>query len=361
MAEENTSDQKTQDPTPRRLERAFEEGQIAFSSELLSGLILIVGAVFFWCCGSWFFTSLKDLIRQRFTYFDPMLQEPETILLRIRGHLQELGMVCLAMIAPIITVVLAGSLLQTRFNISTKPLEWNWSRIHPLQGWKRIFSLRSVNRGGIAIAKASCIIVISYWITMSRMNQVVATGQTALEYAIQVGGGLLLAIGAVTAVLMLVVGTIDYGFQWWKQRQDLRMTMHEVRDENKETEGDPQIKARIRRIANELSKKRLMQAVPKATVVVTNPTHFAVALRYDANEAAAPVVVAKGADFLAQQIIKIAKDSGVAVVERKPVARYLYFNVKTGQQIPVEIFHAVAEIINFIRQLDNRAADQQRA
>jgi flagellar biosynthetic protein FlhB len=356
MAQENTSDQRTEEPTPRRLERALEEGQIAFSTELIGGLILLVGVLFFFAMGGWFFGTLKDLIRQRFTYFDPMLQQPENILVRMRYHLQELVTIFLAMVVPIVAVVLAGSFVQTRFNITAKPLAWNWGRMNPLKGLKRIFSLRSVNRGAIAIAKATCIIVVSYWLTMSRMNLIVSTGQTTLEYAIQIGVSLLLTIGFVTAILMIVVGAFDYGFQWWKQRQELRMSLQEIRDENKEIEGDPLIKARIRRIANELNKRRMMQAVPKATVVVTNPTHFAVALRYDPNEAPAPVVVAKGADYLAQQIIKVAKENGVAIVERKPVARFLYFNVKMGQPIPVEIFQAVAEIINFIRQLNNRAS-----
>lgn len=356
MAQDNTSDQKTEEATPRRLERALEEGQIAFSSELISGLILLAGVLFFFAMGSWFFTALKDVIRQRFTYFDPMLAQPENILVRVRYHFQELLSIFLAMVVPIVAVVLAGSFMQTRFNLTTKPLVWNWGRMNPLQGWKRIFSLRSVNRGAIAIVKATCIIIVSYWLTMSRMNQIVASAQSPVEYSIEIGTSLLLYIGFITAILMIVVGAFDYGFQWWKQRQELRMTLQEVRDENKEVEGDPLIKARIRRIATELNKKRMMQAVPKATVVVTNPTHFAVALRYDPAEAPAPVVVAKGADFLAQQIIKVAKENGVAIVERKPVARFLYFNVKMGQQIPVEIFQAVAEIINFIRQLSNRAA-----
>jgi flagellar biosynthetic protein FlhB len=177
-----------------------------------------------------------------------------------------------------------------------------------------------------------------------------------MEYGLTVGTELLFEIGFLAAGLMLVVGVADYGFQWWKQQQDLRMTKQEVRDENKETDGDPQLKARIRRIATELSRKRNIRAVPSATVIVTNPTHYAVALRYDPNESPAPIVVAKGADFLAKQIIQVAKENGIAVVERKPVARYLYANVKVGQQVPYEVFQAVAEILNFIRQLDNRAA-----
>jgi flagellar biosynthetic protein FlhB len=225
----------------------------------------------------------------------------------------------------------------------------------PMEGWKKLFSVRAVNRGGIALAKSTCIILVSYWLTVNKLGEISATGQSTLEYAIDLGTQLVLYVGLLAAILMTVVGAIDYGFQWWKQRQDLRMTMQEVRQEHKESEGDPQIKARIRRIASQMSKKRMMQEVPKATVVITNPTHFAVALRYDEAESLAPIVVAKGADFLAQQIIKVAKENGVAVVERKPVARFLYFNVKLGKPIPAEMFQAVAEIISFIQQLNRRA------
>jgi flagellar biosynthesis protein FlhB len=355
MAEDKTPDQKTEDATPRRLERAFEEGQIAYSTELIGGLILVVGVIFFLAMGGWFVGQLKDMLRERFTHFEAMINHPESILLSLRQHVTQAGMACLALIVPLTAVILAGSMLMTRFNISSKPLEWNWSRMDPFQGWQRIFSLRSINRGAIAAAKATCIIVAGYWLTSNRMGEIAATGQTTLEYAIALGTELVLNVGLLTAILMTIVGVGDYGFQWWKQRQDLRMTMQDIRDEHKDSEGDPQVRARIRRIASEMSKKRMMQAVPKATVVVTNPTHFAVALRYEPSESAAPVVVAKGADFLAQQIIKIAKDSGVAVVERKPVARFLYFNVKIGKQIPAEMFQAVAEIINFIRQLNQRA------
>jgi flagellar biosynthetic protein FlhB len=354
MSENNTSDQKTEEATPRRLERAFEEGQIAFSSELVSGLMLIVGVLFFLTMGGWFVGMMKDILRERITSFEPMVRHPESILLSIKQHVIQAGVACLALILPVTAVILGGALLQTQFNISSKSLAWNWSRMDPFQGIKRIFSLRSINRGGIAVAKAACIILASYWMTVGRMGEITAAGQSSLENAIDLGTTLVLYVGLLTAVLMTIVGAFDYGFQWWKHRQDLRMTMQEVRDEHKDIEGDPQIKARIRRIANEISKKRMMQAIPKATVVVTNPTHFAVALRYDPEESPAPVVIAKGADFLAEQIIKVAKLNGVAVVERKPVARFLYFNVNVGKTIPAEMFQAVAEIINFIRQLNQR-------
>ncbi len=356
MADENTPDQKTGDATPRRLERALEEGQIAFSTELVSGLMLLTGLMFFLIAGNWFFQALQNLIRDRFTFFQPMINYPETILLALRKDFSQALLIALSIVVPVSTVILFISLMQTRFNFSTKPLALDWKKVNPWSGFKRLFSLRAANRGAVAIAKAASIVLAAYFLTKDRTEEIASAGANSIEHGLAVGTELLFAIGFLSAGLMVVVGVVDYGFQWWKQHQDLRMTKQEVRDDNKETDGDPQLKARIRRVANELSRKRNIRAVPSATVIVTNPTHFAVALRYDQNEAPAPIVVAKGADFLAKQIIQVGKDHGIAIVERKPVARYLYANVKVGQQVPYEVFQAVAEILNFIRQLDNRAA-----
>jgi flagellar biosynthetic protein FlhB len=356
MADENTPDQKTEEATPRRLERALEEGQIAFSSELVSGFMLLTGLMFFLITGSWFFKSLQSLIQARFTHFQTMIWYPETILLVIKKDFGQALLIAFSLVMPVSVVVLLISLMQTRFNFSTKPLALDWKKTNPLTGVKRMFSLRAVNRGAVAVAKSASIVLAAYLLTRARTGELASSGRASLEHGLTVGTELLFAIGFLAAGLMLVVGIADYGFQWWKQQQDLRMTKQEVRDEHKDVEGDPQLKARIRRIATELSRKRNIRAVPSATVIVTNPTHYAVALRYAPNESPAPIVVAKGADFLAKQIIQVAKENGIAVVERKPVARYLYANVKIGQQVPYEVFQAVAEILNFIRQLDNRAA-----
>lgn len=355
MAEDKSQDQKTEEPTPRRLEKALEEGQIAFSSELLGGLTLLTGLLFFLLMGRWFFEILQNMIRERLYFMQPMIEFPESILLAIRRNLVQIGWACLGVVAPIITVILMASLLQTRFNLSLKPLELKWKKLSPLQGWKRIFSIRSLNRGWVAVAKATALVLAAYLLVSSQLMQISASGRSSLDFAIQSGSQLILTIGILAAILMVVVGIADYGFQWWKQRQDLKMTLQEVRDENKEMEGDPQVKARIRRVANEISKKRMMQAVPQATVIITNPTHYAVALRYQPEESAAPIVIAKGVDHLALQMIKIGKEHGVAVVERRAVARYLYHQANIGQEIPYEMFQAVAEILNFIQQLDRTA------
>ncbi len=356
MADETDHDQKSEEPTPRRLEKALEEGQIAISAELLNGITLLTGFLFFLVLGAWFFSSLKSILRERFTFFEPMVHYPETILLAMRRDIGQAGVLLAGLIVPIAVIAVAASLLQTQGNITTKPLALNWKKLSVIAGLKRLFSLRAAVRGLVSLAKATSIVLAAYWLTRARLEEIAASGFTTFGQAVAIAVQLILAIGLMSAVLMVIVGAMDYGFQWWKQRQELRMTKQEVRDEYKEMDGDPHLKARIKRVANELSKKRMINAVPTATVVVTNPTHFAVALRYAPDEAPAPVVVAKGADYLAQQIIRAAKEHRVAVIERKEVARYLYAKVNVGQEIPYELFQAVAEILNVIRRLENQAA-----
>ena len=356
MSDDKTQEQKTEEPTHRRLEKALEDGQVAFSTELLGGLTVLVGMFFFLLAGKWFFETIQNSIRERLTFVEPMISYPESILLAFRRDLMQVSLACLGLILPIVVVTLLAGLMQTKFNISTKPLTLDWTKIQPDKGLKRVFSTRSLNRGLVAIAKSMAIVIAVYWLTKSRFPAIYASGQTTLEHTLGVGAQLILAVGFLSAALMVIVGVADYAFQFWKQNQDLKMSLQEVRQENKDNEGDPQIKARLRRLQNEMRKKRLKTDVPRATVVVTNPTHFAVALRYEASESDVPIVVAKGADHMAKQIIKIAKEHGIAVVKRKPVARFLYANVKVGQPIPFELFQAVAEILNFIKRMGNQAA-----
>ena len=349
------TNQPTQEPTPRRWEKAFEDGEIAFSSELIGGLIVLVAMFFFLGLGRWFFDALITTIRERLTFFEPMIIHPETVLFAFRRNLEQVGVACLGLMLVVAAVTLLAGTLQTRFNLSFKPLELKWNRISPQNGFKRIFSTRALNRGLISIAKTAAIVAAAYYITMGRSIEISQAGMKTFGEMLLVGAHLILAIGFTTAILMVLIGLVDLGFQLWKHKKDLMMTMQEVKDENKDTVGDPQIKARIRRLQNELSRKRVVQEVPKASVIITNPTHYAVALKYDPAVSNAPIVIAKGSDFLAMQIIQVAKQSGVPVVERKPIARFLYAHVKVGREIPYELYQSVAEILNFIRELDRAA------
>ncbi len=353
---EDRSEQPTEEPTARRWQKSFEDGQLAFSTELVGGLIILVAMLFFTGMGRWFFESILTSIRERLSYFHPMLAHPETILMAMRRNVEQIGVACMGLMIPLALVAVTAGLLQTRFNISFKPLEMKWSKLSLKSGLKRIFSTRSVNRLLVSLTKTAAIVAVAWYLTMAQMPQITLSGVMTYGQMLGVGASLCLNIGMATAVLLVVIGCIDLGFQIWKQRQDLLMTRQEIKDENKDSDGDPQLKARIRRLQTEMSKKRVSHEVPKATVVITNPTHFAVALKYDPEVSAAPIVIAKGSDFLAKQIIMIAKENGVPVVERKPVARFLYAHVKTGGEIPMEIYQAVAEILNFIRDTNRSAA-----
>lgn len=353
MSEKN--DQPTEEPTARKWEKAFEDGQLAFSTELVGGLIILMAMLFFLGLGKWFFDAILNSIRERLTFFEPMISHPDSLVLAIRRNVQQVGWVCMGLMLPLAAITILSGVLQTRFNLTTKPLALNWGKISPQSGFKRIFSTRSLNRGLMSIAKSAAIVAAAYYLTVARMEEVTFSGNCTFGEMLMIGADLLLAIGLATAILLVVIGVVDLGFQIWKQKQDLMMTKQEVRDEHKDTDGDPQIRARIRKLRSELASKNIIQEVPKATVVITNPTHFAVALRFKPGESNAPVVIAKGADHLAKQIIRVAKENGVAVIERKPIARFLYAHVKVGREIPTELYQAVAEILNFIRRAERAA------
>ena len=348
--------QPTEQPTQRRQNRAAMDGQVAYSMELVGGLIVLASIFFFMNVGTWFFSTTLDSIRQSLTFFHPMVEHPETSRLAFRYQMLNIGVAVISLMVMLATIAVLVGALQTRFNLSIKPLGVNWGKLSPKSGFKRIFSTRSVNRGGISIVKSIVTVTAAYWITVTHFEKISAAGMGSFPAMLFIGTSVILQIGLVTALMMVVVGVADFAFQTWKQKQDLMMTKQEVLDEQKEVDGDPQVKARIRKIRNEMSRQSVAREVPKATVIVTNPTHFAVALRYDPAESKAPIVVAKGTDHLAKHIIGIGKANGVSVVERKPVARFLYANVKVGQEIPLELYQAVAEILNYIRKLNRYSA-----
>ena len=348
-------DQKTEQATPQKIRKAFEDGQIGVSADLIGGVILATGIAFFWLGGVWFFDSITTNIRDRSTYFEPMISDPGMIARVIAGDTTRIGFVCLALVLPLFFVALMGGALQTRFNISFKPLELKWDRLSIIAGFKRIFSLASAVRASISMAKATIIVVVTWWVVSSQMDEILWSGFESFQSLMFLMCRILLLVSISLAATMALVGIIDLAFQKWKQMQDLKMTMQEIKDEHKDTEGDPHVRARMKRLAAEISRNQMLLDVPRADAVIRNPTHFAVAIKYDRETMDAPVVLAKGSDRLAMKIIEIAEANGVAVVERKPVARFLFFNVEVGAAIPFELFQAVAEVLNYVNRMKQAA------
>ena len=345
---EQDRDQRTEAPTAQRLRKAVEEGQIGFSSEFMGGILLLFGVLFFWLAGAWMFAKIADTIRLRSTVFHSVIKDVNSIENVLMEDFSRVGLAVLGLLIPLsLATVIAGG-VQTNFNISSKPLELKWNKLSVVSGFRRMFSMRGSVRGLLALCKASAIVLVAYLAASYQFEDIVTSGSYSIRHMLAMMCRLLLSIALWATLVLLFLGIIDLGFQKWKHLQDMKMSLRDIRDENKENEGDPLIRARVKRIQMELSRQRMMNDVPKASVVITNPTHFAVAIQYDKSKMAAPQVVAKGGDMLAKKIIELARENGVPVVQRKPLARYIYFNVKIGQPIPVELYEAVAKILNFI-------------
>jgi flagellar biosynthetic protein FlhB len=351
MAENQDRDQRTEEATPQRIRKSREDGQIGFSAELVGGVILAATAFFFWSMGAWFFGTITGSIEDCLTNFEAVIVDPRLLAKTFIDETIRIGGAVLAIVAPLGILAAAAGLLQTNFNISFKPLEFKPDKLSVIQGFKKIFSMQSVVRGSLSIAKATVIVGISIYIGYSKIEQISFSGFGSIRDLLFFLGGLLVYCSLAIASMMAFIGMIDLAFQKWKHLEDMKMSRQDIKEENRSTEGDPMVKARIRQIQAEMGRKRMFAEIPQASVVITNPTHFAVAIKYDRDQMDAPIVVAKGADFMAKKIIEIAKENGVPVVERKPVARFLYKNAVIGNAIPFELYQAVAEILNFVNRL----------
>ena len=250
-------------------------------------------------------------------------------------------------------VTLLVSIVQVGWKVSTKPMKPELSKLNPLNGFKRIFSKDSLFELVKSILKIVIIIYIAYTSIKDNANDLFALYDLGLNQAVALVGTLIIKTGIKISIVYLVIGLADFIYQKHKFNEDMKMTKQEVKDEYKNTEGDPQIKGRQRRKMQEVSQKRMMQDVPKADVVITNPTHFAVALKYEAKVSSAPVVLAKGEDYLAQKIKEVARENKIEIVENKPLARMLYHNVDVGAEIPPELYQAVAEVLAAVYKAKN--------
>ena len=252
--------------------------------------------------------------------------------------------------AVILIAVVIVNVAQVKWRPTMKPLQPKFSKINPVSGMKRMFSKDKIFDLFKAIAKLAVLFYVIYNELADEWGMVVNIYSLDLMSALQLLINTVINIGIKISFVFLILAGVDYYYQRRKFKNDMKMTKQEVKDEYKNTEGDPQIKGRQRRKMQEVSQRRMMQDVPKADVVITNPTHLAVALKYDAEVSAAPVVLAKGEDYLAQRIKEIARDNQIEIVENKPLARMLYHNVDIGAEIPPELYQAVAEVLAVVFQ-----------
>lgn len=352
---------KSQEATPHRRQKAREEGSVAKSQDLASALLLLAALGALAMSGGSLIGFIADYGRRQLGGEAWLQAEPAFAVAECNGLLVELG----RRLLPILGLILGGAVLvhigQIGFFFLPGKVGLDLSRIDPLSGLKRIFSLDSVVRLGFSVFKLVLIAGIAFLCVSQDLPQILAlSGQRLPEIAVTVWQ-LMFWTGLKIGLALLVLAVFDYGYQRWRHEQDLRMTSQEVREEMRNLEGDPQVAARRRNVQRQLVTHRLAQAVPKADVVVTNPTELAVAIQYDPEKMAAPIVVAKGAGPIAQQIRRLALEHGIPILERKPLAQALYREVQIDHPVPRDKYAAVAELLAYVYHLKGKNSPPQAA
>lgn len=349
MAEESFQE-KTESPSPRRQQEAREKGQVVRSRELSGGAVLLAAAGGLIVLGPQLYRDMATLLHDGLQIEREAALDPHVMLSSAAEPLQHLT----ATLAPLALLLLAAVVFSTflvgGWNFSTQALLPDFSRLSPAKGLGRIFSKHGLMELAKAIAKLLAIGAVALWVLWDERLALLSLSSQPLEAAVAHTGGMIAWTFLVLAAAVLVVVAIDVPFQIWSHNQNLKMTKEEARQEAKETEGDPHVKGRIRALQREAARKRMMSEVPKADVIVTNPTHFAVALKYQ-DGMRAPQVVAKGKDLVAARIRELGMEHRVPLLQAPPLARAIYHNVEIGQEIPAALYTAVAEVLAYVYQL----------
>lgn len=360
FAKDGPGGEKTEPATEKKLREAREDGKVAKSKELTSAFDLIVLFLVLKIFISWVgggFIEVYQYVYKTIPEFVTAMSA-EASVHEISVYLQSVFWMLLKMVAPffafgfVVTIII--SIIQVGWKVSTKPLKPKGDKFNPINGFKRIFSKDSVFELFKSILKIGVVIYVAYISIRDEADDIFILYDMPLNQALALCGDVIINAGLKISLVYLVVGLADFIYQKHRFNEEMKMTKQEVKDEYKNTEGNPEIKGRQRQRMREASRQRMMQDVPKADVVITNPTHLAVAIKYDAETAKAPIVLAKGEDFLAQKIREAAKEHNIEIVENKPLARMLYANVDIGAEIPPELYQAVAEILAMVYNMKNR-------
>lgn len=360
FAKEGPGGEKTEQPTAKKLNDARKEGQVAKSKEVVNAVTLlglfILLRVILSFLGEEFLSTFSGIYNR----FPELVKlsggeiRTSDLMLVLRDMLIKmlLGMAPFLAVGFILSFL--ADFLQIRWMITTKPLRPKFSKLNPISGFKRIFSVHSLMELLKSILKIALVSVLVYQTLKDKLGVIYVMLNMPLWQGIATAADIAIELGFKIAMFYIVIAAADLIFQRWKFREDQKMTKQEVKDEYKNAEGDPQIKSKQRQRMQEASRRRMMKDVPKADVVITNPTHFAVAIQYDTEIAPAPIVLAKGEDHLAARIKELAREHKVEIVENKPLARMLYYNVEIGEQVPPELYQTVAEVLAMVYHMQGK-------
>lgn len=343
---------KTEDPTAQKLKKARDDGQVARSTELPAAVIVIGSFAMLMLTGSWLMGRLSTVFAQGFVFDRQLIEKP----LLLPAHFGEHMLAAFVLVLPIILFTMVAAVVASGMTggylFSFKAVMPKGSKLNPMSGLKRIFGTHALVELGKAILKFVLVAGVLWWSLMVNMDSLVKIGQMGLEPALDAAGRMILQSGLWVALSLALIALIDVPWQKYSFTKRMRMTKQEVKDEFKQMEGSPEVKAQIRRRQREMANSRMMDRIKDADVVITNPEHFAVALEYDPTGDGAPIMVAKGSDHMAALIRAEAKNHGIHIFEAAPLARAIYFTTEVEHQVPEDLYHAVAQVIAYVFSLE---------
>ncbi|TQV75357.1 flagellar biosynthesis protein FlhB [Aliikangiella marina] len=353
MAENDTAGERSEEATPKRLKEAKEKGQVARSRELTTALLLMMASVSLYSFSNSMGTGVANIAKKTFSPGRRQIFE-ETFMMSALGDI--FGGLLLSVAPFFVLLFLIGALsplLTGGLSFSFKAVAPKASRMSPAKGFKRMFGLHALVELVKALGKVGLVSLVGYMVIVQVFPELTGLGTGNVLGAIDRSIDLVARSFFLISLSLLIIAFIDVPYQLWNHAKQLKMTKQEVKDEFKDTEGRPEVKGRVRQVQRELAQKRMMEAIPDADVVVTNPEHFSVAIKYDAMRSSAPVVVAKGVDHMALQIRKIANANDVTIVRAPPLARAIYHTTELDQEVPHGLYLAVAQVLAYVFQLKN--------
>ncbi len=352
--------EKTEDATDTRREDFRKRGQVAMTRELSTALFFLLAASLLYVSARYFLQNIFDVFKQA--------MGGDFILKMREGHLGEVlsfvGYKIVVLTAPLffisLIVGIASQVLQTGFLQVEDALTPNLEKLNPLNSLKRIFSLKGVVELLKSVIKLSAVGIIMYMLLKVEIKEIPYLSSLSIEQLLSYLGGVVFKLVSGTGFFMLALALADYFFQRWQIEQEMKMTKQEIKEEMKSRDGDPLIKARIRKVQKEIANRKMMTEVPKGDVVITNPTHIAVVIKYS-DKLPAPQLIAKGADYMAEKIKELARQNNIPIIENKPLARTIFKTMKVGQVIPRELFVAVAEVLSYVYRLRRKKSKKSQS
>lgn len=348
---EGSGGEKTEEPTAKKLSDARKEGQVAKSTDLITASSLLALFLSIKIFGGYMGSSFIKTFIGTYSNIDKIAKEDfntQTASLLLKDGIFTIIKILLPILIIAFVVAIVTNVAQIKWQITGSMLKPKFNKINPISGFKKIFSKDKLMETIKEIVKIGVITYIVYS-TLKKQDYVLALlYDMDINQGILKIGSIIIDLGIKVSMVFIIIGLADFIYQKIKFQKDMRMSKQEVKDEYKQSEGDPQIKGKIRAKMREASQKRMMQDIPEADVVITNPTHFAAAIKYDKETSEAPILIAKGADYLAQKIKEVARDNSIIIVENKPLARMLYYNVEIGNEIPPELYQMTAEILAYV-------------